>query len=253
MSSPPVRDLGVTLVRYPGGNFVSGYNWRDGVGPQAQRPRRLDLAWRTLEPNTVGTDEFCAWARRAGVVVDLAVNLGTAGIDEARSLVEYCNHPGGSFYSDLRRAHGYPEPHGIKTVVPGQRDGRTLATGPQDRRRVRPAGGGNRPRDEVGRPDHRTGRLRQFRGGDAHLRRVGGDRPRSRHALRGLHLPTSVLQQSEATTSALSWPRRVEMDAFIHAVVAICDYVQARKRLKKPLDLAFDEWNVWYQHPAISC
>ncbi|MBV9789565.1 MAG: alpha-N-arabinofuranosidase, partial [Chloroflexi bacterium] len=110
-----VRELRVPIVRYPGGNFVSGYDWRDGVGPKDQRPRRLDLAWRSLETNEVGTDEFCTWARRAGAEVNLAVNLGTGGIDTARSLVEYCNHPGGSLYSDMRIANGYREPHGIKT------------------------------------------------------------------------------------------------------------------------------------------
>src|SRR4028119_1846360 len=110
-----VRELRVPIVRYPGGNFVSGYHWRDGVGPKHKRPRRLDLAWRTLETNEIGTDEFCEWARRAGTEVNMAVNLGTGGIDEARSLREYCNHPGGSLYSDMRIANGYREPHNIKT------------------------------------------------------------------------------------------------------------------------------------------
>ncbi|MDQ3929197.1 MAG: alpha-N-arabinofuranosidase, partial [Chloroflexota bacterium] len=110
-----VRELGTPIVRYPGGNFVSGYDWRDGVGPRENRPRRLDLAWKSLETNQIGTDEFCEWARRAGSEVYMAVNLGTGGIDEARCLVEYCNHPAGSLYSDMRRANGYPEPHSIKT------------------------------------------------------------------------------------------------------------------------------------------
>ena len=110
-----VRELGVPFVRYPGGNFVSGYNWLDGVGPVAERPRRLDLAWMSTETNEVGTNEFAAWARRAGAEVNLAVNLGTGGIDEARNLVEYCNHPGGSYWSDLRRLHGESEPHGVRT------------------------------------------------------------------------------------------------------------------------------------------
>ena len=109
-----VRELGVSVVRYPGGNFVSGYDWEDGVGPVAERPWRLDLAWRTTEPNAVGTNEFAAWAERAGAEVMMAVNLGTRGLDEARNLVEYCNHPEGSYWSDLRRSHGVREPHGVK-------------------------------------------------------------------------------------------------------------------------------------------
>src|SRR3954468_8641382 len=97
-----VRELGITIVRYPGGNFVSGYDWEDGVGPRAERPSRLDLAWSSLEPNLVGTDGFVAWARKARVEPMLAVNMGTRGLDAARALVEYCNRPAGSRYADMR-------------------------------------------------------------------------------------------------------------------------------------------------------
>src|SRR3954451_10131073 len=93
------RELGVTVVRYPGGTFVSAYDWEDGVGPRERRPTRLDLAWRAIEPNEVGTDEFMAWARKAGAQPNFAVNLGTRGVDAARNLVEYCNAPSGSRYA----------------------------------------------------------------------------------------------------------------------------------------------------------
>ncbi|NLN46608.1 MAG: alpha-N-arabinofuranosidase, partial [Clostridiaceae bacterium] len=109
-----VNELGVPIVRYPGGNFVSGYQWEDGVGPVANRPKRLDLAWKTLEDNTFGTDEFIDWARKAGTEPMMAVNLGTRGPDAARQLVEYCNHPGGTRLSDMRVANGHKDPHGIK-------------------------------------------------------------------------------------------------------------------------------------------
>ena len=88
-----VRELAPTIMRYPGGNFVSGYNWEDGVGPVEKRPRRMELAWLSLEPNTFGTNEFIDWCRLADIEPMLAVNLGTRGPDEARRLVEYCNHP----------------------------------------------------------------------------------------------------------------------------------------------------------------
>ncbi len=110
-----VRRLGVTTVRYPGGNFVSGYDWEDGVGPRDRRPERHDLAWRSIEPNLVGTDEFVAWTRLAGVSPMLAVNLGTRGADAARDLVEYCNAPAGSAIADRRVANGHAEPYGIRT------------------------------------------------------------------------------------------------------------------------------------------
>ena len=109
-----VRELAPTIMRYPGGNFVSGYNWEDGVGPVEQRPRRLELAWKSTEPNTFGTNEFVDWCMLANIEPMLAVNLGTRGPDDARRLVEYCNFPSGTQLSDLRRAHGWEEPHGIK-------------------------------------------------------------------------------------------------------------------------------------------
>jgi alpha-N-arabinofuranosidase len=109
-----VRELGVPIVRYPGGNFVSGYNWEDGVGDRASRPVRLDLAWAAVESNQFGTNEFVDWTRMAGAEPMLAVNLGTRGAAEARDLVEYCNHPGGTALSDLRAKHGWPKPHGVK-------------------------------------------------------------------------------------------------------------------------------------------
>lgn len=91
-----VRELQVPIVRYPGGNMVSAYNWEDGVGPIAERPKKLELAWRVIEPNYVGTNEFADWAKLANTEVMMAVNLGTRGIDAARNLLEYCNHPGGA-------------------------------------------------------------------------------------------------------------------------------------------------------------
>ena len=109
-----VRELGVPVVRYPGGNFVSGYHWEDGVGPKENRPARLDLAWRVIESNQFGLNEFMDWARKAGTAPMMAVNLGTRGPEDAKNLVEYCNIPKGSLYSDLRRSHGYQEPHNIK-------------------------------------------------------------------------------------------------------------------------------------------
>src|SRR5690349_23990702 len=104
------RELGVPVIRYPGGNFVSGYRWEDGIGPAAERPVRLDLAWKTIEPNTFGLAEFMAWAKAAGVEPMMAVNLGTRGVQEACDLLEYANHPGGTALSDRRGG----EPYGIR-------------------------------------------------------------------------------------------------------------------------------------------
>ena len=106
------RDLNVTIVRYPGGNFVSNYHWQDGVGPE--RIPRMELAWRRLEPNTFGTNEFMDFVRKLGAEPYFAVNMGTGTIEEAQRWVEYTNVEGGSYYAELRKKHGHPEPYGIE-------------------------------------------------------------------------------------------------------------------------------------------
>ena len=109
-----VKEMGPTVVRYPGGNFVSGYRWEDGVGPVEDRPVRIDGAWHTIETNAFGLHEFMDWAKEADVEVMEAINLGTRGVEEARSLVEYANHPSGTYWSDLRRKNGAEKPFDIK-------------------------------------------------------------------------------------------------------------------------------------------
>jgi alpha-N-arabinofuranosidase len=106
-----VKELDVPIVRYPGGNFVSNFYWEDSVGPVEERPHRLELAWRSLEKNEVGLHEFKKWADAANSEVMMAVNLGTRGITDACNLLEYCNHPGGTKYSDLRIKHGQKDPY----------------------------------------------------------------------------------------------------------------------------------------------
>src|SRR5262249_33267977 len=109
-----LRRLRLTAMRYPGGNFVSGYHWEDGVGPQAARPTNFEMAWRTIEPNQFGTDEFMRLAERLGWTPMLAVNLGTGTPEEARNWVEYCNAPLGTQYADRRKQNGRAEPYGVR-------------------------------------------------------------------------------------------------------------------------------------------
>ena len=151
-----VGELRISTVRYPGGNFVSGYRWEDGVGLREGRPRRPNLAWHSTEPNTFGTDEFMRWCAKAGVEPMMAVNLGTRGIQDAVDLLEYCNLAGGTALSDQRLAN----PVRGADVVPGQRDGRHLADRVQDRHRGRAAGRRDRTRHAHGRLHPRAGRLR---------------------------------------------------------------------------------------------
>ena len=96
-----ISRLNVPVVRYPGGNFVSGYHWEDGVGPKSARPEKIDLAWNVIETNQFGLNEFMDWADKAKTEPMMAVNLGTRGVEDAKNIVEYCNLKGGSYYSAL--------------------------------------------------------------------------------------------------------------------------------------------------------
>ena len=109
-----LKELNPTIIRYPGGNFLSGYHWQDGVGPSKQRPRRRELAWHSIETNQFGTNEFVEFCQKLQTRPMLGVNMGTGTIEEASALVEYCNAPQGSFYADLRARHGYPKPHQVE-------------------------------------------------------------------------------------------------------------------------------------------
>ncbi len=235
-----VRPLGVPIVRYPGGNFVSGYDWEDGVGPVAERPRRLDPAWMSTETNAVGTNEFAAWARRAGAEVNLAVNLGTRGIDAARNLVEYCNHPGGSFWSDRRRAHGVAEPHGIKVWCLGNEMDALWQMG-------------HKTADEYGRLACQTAIAMKWVDPTIELVACGSSHPRMptypqweatvlEHTYEyvdylSLHVYFRKVEDDLGTFLA----RSLEMDDYIRTVAATCDVVKAKKRSAKRLALSFDE------------
>jgi len=239
------RELGTTIVRYPGGNFVSGYDWEDGVGPRAARPRRLDLAWRQIESNEIGTDEFVRWARLAGAQPMLAVNLGTRGVDAARALVEYCNHPGGSERSDQRQRNGWAEPHDVRVWCLGnEMDG--------------PWQLGRKTAVEYGRLAAEAGKAMKLVDPTIELVACGSS---------GRSMPTfgtweaSVLHECYDAVDYLSLHAYYDpegedldsflasghdMDAFIDSVLASCDHVRACLRSDRRIDLAFDEWNVWY-------
>ena len=109
-----VRELDMPLTRYPGGNFVSGFDWKDSIGPKETRPTKPDYAWNAMEPNTFGLDEFVKWCAKAGTAPMYAVNLGTNTPKAAQEIIEYCNFEKGSRWSDLRIRNGSVKPHNIK-------------------------------------------------------------------------------------------------------------------------------------------
>ncbi|MBC7290915.1 MAG: alpha-N-arabinofuranosidase [Actinotalea sp.] len=240
-----VRELGVTTVRYPGGNFVSGYRWEDGIGPVEQRPARLDLAWHSTEPNTVGVDEFVRWCRKADVEPMMAVNLGTRGVQESLDILEYCNVPSGTAWSDLRREHGSEQPHGIRMWCLGnEMDG--------------PWQIGHKTAEEYGRLAAETARAMRMIDPDLELVACGSS---------GSAMPTFgewervVLTESYEHVDYISahayyheedgdlasfLASAMNMDAFIDDVVATADAVRAARKLTKRIHISFDEWNVWY-------
>jgi alpha-L-arabinofuranosidase len=241
-----VRELGPTVVRYPGGNFVSGYDWEDGVGSPAQRPRRLDLAWLSTETNQFGTNEFIDWCRTAAVEPMFAVNLGTRGPDAARRFVEYCNHPAGTALSDLRAAHGWREPHGVKFWCLGNE-----MDGPWQMQA--------RTAEEYGRVAVEAAKMMRWVDPAIELAACGSS---------GRNMPTFGVWEATVlahcfdhvdfislhtylnnyagdTAAFLASPDL--MDGFIEEVVAIADATAAQRRSRRRIMLSFDEWNVWYR------
>ena len=113
-----IRPLNLAKIRYPGGNFLSGYDWRDGIGPKEQRPVRPDMAWNAIESNQVGTDDFLQWCERIGTEPMMAVNLGTGTPKDAAELLEYCNSDLPTYWADQRRKNGREEPYPLSSTTP---------------------------------------------------------------------------------------------------------------------------------------
>ncbi|GAA3236993.1 arabinosylfuranosidase ArfA [Nonomuraea helvata] len=239
------RELGVSTVRYPGGNFVSGYRWEDGIGPRESRPHRLDLAWHSTETNEVGVDEFVRWCRKAGVEPMMAINLGTRGIEAALDLLEYCNHPSGTALSDLRAANGSKDPHGIRMWCLGNEMDGPWQTGHKTPR-------------EYGRLAAETARAMRMVDSSLELVACGSS---------SSSMPTfgtweaEVLEETYDLVDYISCHAYYEekdgdlgsflacstnMEYFIRSVVATADHVGARLKSRKRIDISFDEWNVWY-------
>ncbi|MEV7694806.1 alpha-N-arabinofuranosidase [Microbacterium sp. NPDC089189] len=241
-----VRELGATVVRYPGGNFVSGYRWEDGVGPRDQRPVRLDAAWHSTETNQVGLHEFADWAERAGLELMEAVNLGTRGVAEAADLLEYANHPGGTALSDQRRANGRDEPFGIRLWCLGnEMDG--------------PWQIGHKTADEYGRLAAESARLMRFIDPDIELVAAGSsnhemptfgewERTVLRHTA-GLvdHISVHAYYEETPGDPASFLASGVGLDRYLTEVAGIIDEVRAEHGIDTPIGISVDEWNVWNQ------
>ena len=240
-----VRELGVSAIRYPGGNFVSGFRWEDAVGPRDQRPARLDLAWHSTESNQVGVDEFAAWLEKVDSELMYAVNLGTRGVAEAVDVLEYANIRSGTALSDARIKNGRPDPHRIRMWCLGnEMDG--------------PWQLGHRSAEDYGKLASQTAKAMRQLDPDLELVVCGSSNAQMptfgawEHAVL-LHTYDDVdyischayYEEREGDTASFL-AAATNMDHFIESVVATADTVRAELRRKKRINISFDEWNVWY-------
>lgn len=238
-----VRELGVTIVRYPGGNFLSGYDWKDGIGPRSERPQKLDLAWHSLETNQFGLDEFMKWCRKAGVEPMMAVNLGTGQLQDALEILEYTNVVADSYWANEREKNGSSAPYRVKVWCLGnEMDG--------------PWQLGHKNATDYGKIAADVARGMRQIDEDLELVVCGSS---------GRGLPTfgqwesTVLEHTYELIDHISLHIYVEedndlqsflvcsvdLDRFIDEVVSIADSIKAKKRSEKTVMLSFDEWNVW--------
>lgn len=241
-----VKELKIPQVRYPGGNFSSGYRWEDGIGPAAQRPRRLDLAFQSIETNRFGTDEFMAWCAAAGVEPMMAVNTGTRGIEDAQNLFEYCNFPGGTAWSDRRVANGRALPYGVKTWCLGnEMDGVDWQTG-------------HRTAEDYGKLIAEIAKVYRWIDPTVEIIACGSASPEmptlgqwektvldyafDRIDLMDMH----IYDRNDANDTQNYMGSALRMDRFIEDAIASVDYARVLHRGKKRINLAFNEWNTWF-------
>lgn len=245
-----VREMHVPIMRYPGGNFVSGYHWQDGVGPQAGRPTVLERAWNSLETNQFGTNEFIEWCRLVNTEPLLGFNLGTGSVEEAVAYVEYCNHPKGTKWSELRRSHGHDQPHNVRYWCLGNE-----MDGPWQMGRLTAREYGRKARDAA----------RQIRVVDPGTKLIACGSSNTilptylewdREVLEecydqvdgiSLHNYYGNTPALTANDSTRYLAMNLDMERQIHEISAVCDYVQGLQKSPKRLWLSFDEWNVWYR------
>jgi len=245
-----VKEMGVPVIRYPGGNFVSGYNWLDGVGPKNQRPTVLERAWNSMETNQFGTNEFVDWCRLVGAEPLLGMNFGTGSVEMAVAYTEYCNLERGTKWSDLRRSHGYEKPHNVRYWCLGNEMDGPWQIGQMQAREY-----GRKARDAA----------QQMRVVDRGLQLIacgssGTGMPQyltwDREVLEecfdqvdgiSLHAYYGNTPALTANSTARYLAMNLDMDRQIREVAAVCDYVQGLRKSGKRIWLSFDEWNVWYR------
>jgi alpha-N-arabinofuranosidase len=241
-----LRELNLRLMRYPGGNFLSGYRWLDGVGPRGQRPRRRDLAWQSIETNQFGTDEFIEFCRMINTKPMLGVNMGTGNIQDAASLVEYCNGPIGTQYSDLRASYGNPEPYNVKYWCLGNE-----MDGPWQIGHLGAAEYGDKAREAAKMMRWHDPSLELILCGSSNSAmptypewdRVALELCWEQVNYHSMHYYAGNLDNDTDSYLALT----AELESFVDTLSGVLRYVKAKNRSKHDVYLSWDEWNIWYK------
>jgi alpha-L-arabinofuranosidase len=245
-----LRDQSYTIIRYPGGNMLSGYNWLDGVGPKEQRPRRRELAWQSLETNQFGTNEFMGFCAAINAAPMLAVNMGTGGIQSASDIVEYCNAPAGTYWSDLRVSHGFRTPHNVRYWCVGNE-----MDGPWQIGHLEAAAYGNKALEAA--------KMMKWQDPAIKTILVGSSSDRmptypewDRTALEiswdhmdylSMHYYAGNRENDTASFLASA----VLFERFVDTLEGTLRYVKAKQRSKHNVYLSWDEWNVWYKGDSV--
>ncbi len=239
-----IKNLNVPIVRYPGGNFLSGYDWKDGIGPKENRPTRLDYAWTSIENNHFGIDEFADWAKKANTEGMIAVNLGTGTPQDAGYLAEYCNFEKGTYWSDKRREYGHEEPHNFKVWCLGNEMDGPWQTCQQTA-------------EDYAKKAKETAKILKWVDPSIKVVACGSS---------AKEMPTfpewdfTVLDTCYDYIDYISLHRYYEykgdiqnflashhdLEDFINTIKAVADYAKAKHRSTKDIYLSLDEWNVWH-------
>lgn len=243
-----VKELGVDGIRYPGGNFLSGYDWKDGIGPKEERKARLSLSWKQTEPNTIGIHEFYSWAEKVGSKLILGVNMGTGTPKDAGEFVEYCNHPSGTYWSDQRIRNGKETPFAVESWCLGnEMDGDWQI--------------GAKTAEEYGRIARETAKIMKWVDPNIRLTVCGSsvtrlptypewDRVVLEHTYDkvdylSLHKYVAFPEQDKSRVSDFL-ASFTDFNAFIKTGEATIEYVKTYKRSKKQVYISVDEWNIWH-------
>jgi alpha-N-arabinofuranosidase len=245
-----LRDQAYTVIRYPGGNFLSGYNWLDGVGPKGQRPRVRELAWQSLETNQFGTNEFMEFCRSIDAAPMLGVNMGTGTIQSASDLVEYCNAPHGTRWSDLRVSHGFRDPHNVRYWCVGNE-----MDGPWQIGHLDAVAYGNKALEAAKMMKWQDPTIKTIlcgSSGESMPTYLEWDRTALEIAwehMDYLSMHCYVSNNNNDTDSYLA--NSVLFERYVDTLDGTLRYVKAKRRSKHDIYLSWDEWQVWYMQPPL--